>query len=159
MSHMDDAAIQEVASSFPYLQTIGLGTRYCWTEPLKITLNGLIALLAHCSHLREVSLAMDATILDPITFQKPGGGVVNTAITVLSVGCSSIDDPTGVAVVLSAVLPSLKKVTVEAAIHAGPDRDARKEKWEDVIERLGSLAMVRGQERQQAVLEFRSQQQ
>ncbi|KAH7926845.1 hypothetical protein BV22DRAFT_1045792 [Leucogyrophana mollusca] len=120
MSHIDDTDMHEIASSLPGIESLFLGTRYFWKETPRI--------------------------LDPVTQEKPGGGVMNTTITTLSVGCSKFHDPTEVAVVLSAVLPSLKKIVVET-LGQNNDREARQEGWEEVVEWVQFFAKIREQER------------
>ncbi|KAH7926839.1 hypothetical protein BV22DRAFT_1127844 [Leucogyrophana mollusca] len=148
MLHIDDIDLQEIASSLPSIERLNLGTRYFWEETPKLTLNGLIVLLTHCPQLRKLGLVIDATVLDPVTQEKPGGGVMNTTITTLSVGCSKIHDPTKVAVLLSAILPSLNRIVVETFPRQNSDREARQDKWKEVVEHVQLFAKTRGQEGQ-----------
>ncbi|KAG0695997.1 hypothetical protein DFH29DRAFT_764323, partial [Suillus ampliporus] len=91
--------------SWPRLECLRLGTRYCWSTPPKITLRGIVTLLSSCPKLRGLGLVFDATTVDPLTDEKLGGGVCNTNITSFDVGSSPIERPLQVAVALSAILP------------------------------------------------------
>ncbi|KAH7926842.1 hypothetical protein BV22DRAFT_1045789 [Leucogyrophana mollusca] len=152
MSHIDDIDIQEIASSLPNIEWLILGTRYFWEETPKLTLNGVNVLLARCPRLRTLGLVIDATVLDPVTQEKLGGGVPNITITTLYVGCSKIHDPTKVAVILSGILPSLRRIVVE--LYPNRHREARQAKWKEVAEHLQSFAKIRGQGRQKNGVEL-----
>ncbi|KAH7913663.1 hypothetical protein BJ138DRAFT_1124160 [Hygrophoropsis aurantiaca] len=146
-SGLDDDNIKEIASSFPNLQAVYLGTKIYVNSSPKTTLEGLINLLARCPQLQGVGLMLDVTIIDPIALQKLSRGVVNTAITKLDVGASRIDDPDRVSLILSAVLPRLKAVENEGGKYNGLHWATRKERWDKVAEQTSLFALVRAQER------------
>jgi len=73
----------------------------------EITLHGLISLLRLCPNLRFFDLAIDATKLDGLRGDKPGGGVCNRLIKHPKLVDSPISDPEMVARILLDILPEL----------------------------------------------------
>ncbi|OAX38856.1 hypothetical protein K503DRAFT_800109 [Rhizopogon vinicolor AM-OR11-026] len=103
MSLLDDDALGSIVKSWPRLERLDLGTGFLWKIQPRLTFQGLVVVLLSCPNLRELGLVFDATKLDPLTAEKPGGGVCNMNITTLCVGCSPIEQPRRVGVSLSAV--------------------------------------------------------
>ena len=74
------------------------------------TFHGLISLLRLCPHLRFFHVVIDATKLDGLRSDKPGGGVCNRRIKHVKLIDSPISDPEAVARILLDILPELKSV-------------------------------------------------
>ncbi|KAG2156341.1 hypothetical protein DEU56DRAFT_906502 [Suillus clintonianus] len=136
MSLIDDVALGSIIKSWTRLRRLDLGTAHFWQTRPRITFCGLVTLLSSCPELTSLGLVFDATNVGPPTDEKPEGGVCNTNIINFRVGCSPIEQPQQVAVALSAILPCLREINVE--IFWGPDRDIRKAKWSEVLERIGN---------------------
>ncbi|KAH9929299.1 hypothetical protein B0H21DRAFT_886000 [Amylocystis lapponica] len=106
-----------------------------------ITLEGLVHLVRHCPRLSILVLALDASVI-PDSDQRPGGGFVNDRITTIWVRDSPLKDPIAVAAFLSDLFPNLTMISTTASDDAG-----NIDKWKTVENALGTLAMVRQQER------------
>ncbi|OAX38857.1 hypothetical protein K503DRAFT_129776 [Rhizopogon vinicolor AM-OR11-026] len=146
MSWLDDDTLGSIVKSWPCLENLCLGTRYFWRTRPRITFQGLVTVLSSCPNLRVLGLVFDATKLGPPTPEKPGGGVCNTNVTSLHVGFSPIEQPMQVAVALSAILPCLTEISVEEKIQWSTDREARADKWGEVLTCIGVYTMIRKQE-------------
>ncbi|KAG1718010.1 uncharacterized protein EDB91DRAFT_1187388, partial [Suillus paluster] len=149
MSLLDDDGLGSIVKSWPCLERLELGNKVIWDEDAPmITFRGLVTLLSSCPNLRTLGLVFDATNVDPITAEKPGGGVCNTNITTFSVGGSPIKRPLLVAVALEAVLPCLRKFKIEGNEYdlweeRGSDRNLQQARWEEVSEYIGVLPLIR----------------
>lgn len=73
----------------------------------EITFHGLISLLELCPNLYYFDLAIDATKLDDLQGQNPGGGVCNRLIKGARLIDSPIENPARVARILLDILPEL----------------------------------------------------
>ncbi|KAG1738770.1 hypothetical protein EDB19DRAFT_1636188, partial [Suillus lakei] len=146
ISLLDDDALGSIVKSWPRLEYLDLGTDNFWKTPPKITFRGLVTVLSSCPHLSGLGLVFDAKKVAPPTAEKPGGGVCNTNITSLWVGCSPIEQPLQVAVALSAVLPCLDMIEVESPEHRRLDAVARQTKWEEVLKYINVHTLIRRQE-------------
>ncbi|KAG2111320.1 uncharacterized protein F5147DRAFT_573666 [Suillus discolor] len=141
MSLLDDDDLGSIVKSWPRLECLYLGTKCFWQTPPKITFRGLVTLLATCPDLRNLGLVFDTTKVASPTAERLGHGVCNTNITHFHVGCSPIEQPLEVAVLLSVVLPCLGEFLVESWLvkpggESGPDRQARNAKWGEVLEHI-----------------------
>ncbi|KAJ7762498.1 hypothetical protein B0H16DRAFT_1213726, partial [Mycena metata] len=97
--------------AWPQLQKLDLSPR---CQPAhyvpQVTLAGLIPLAQHCPDLVSLALVMNATVTDPHSKEKPGGGITNAALTDLEVVESPLSSPGAVASFLSAIFPNLRRV-------------------------------------------------
>ena len=74
------------------------------------TFHGLILLLRLCPRLRFFHVVIDATKLDGLRNDKPGGGVCNRRVRHVKLIDSPISDPEAVARILLDILPELESV-------------------------------------------------
>lgn len=74
------------------------------------TFHGLILLLKLCPHFRSFHMVIDATKLDGLRSDKPGGGVYNRWVKCVNLVGSPIGDPEVVARILLDILPELESV-------------------------------------------------
>ncbi|KAG2127726.1 uncharacterized protein EDB93DRAFT_198165 [Suillus bovinus] len=81
----------------------------------EITFHGLISLLELCPNLRFFNLAIDATKLDGLRDDKPGGGVCNRLVKHPRLVDSHISDPEAVARILLDILPELETIWGEGS--------------------------------------------
>ncbi|KAG1811143.1 uncharacterized protein BJ212DRAFT_1483811 [Suillus subaureus] len=81
----------------------------------EITFHGLISLLELCPNLRFFNLAIDATKLDGLRGDKPGGGVCNRLVKYPRLIDSHISDPEAVARILLDILPELETIWGEGS--------------------------------------------
>ncbi|KAH7906104.1 hypothetical protein BJ138DRAFT_671320 [Hygrophoropsis aurantiaca] len=111
-SGLDDSDLWLIAQSWPDLLAIGLGdgVKNEAHQVPNTTLNGLVVLLKRCIHLQDLGLVFSTSLAGNMTLERPGGGVCNSNITTLSVGCSPITNPAAVAAYLSAILPSVTRI-------------------------------------------------
>ncbi|KAH7915704.1 hypothetical protein BJ138DRAFT_1176321 [Hygrophoropsis aurantiaca] len=114
-SNIDDEALREMASSWPNLEEIMLGTNHGNTivPAPRSTHRGFLHLLERCRFLRTLEMAFDTTGVGPdqSTSHWPSKSL-NTKITLLVVGNSPIQDPVAVRAFLSTVIPSLVGIFV-----------------------------------------------
>jgi hypothetical protein len=86
------------------------------------TFHGLILLLRLCPRLRFFHVVIDATQLDGLRNDKPGGGVCNRRVRHVKLIDSPISDPEAVAHILLDILPELESVLgshIPPFIHEG----------------------------------------
>jgi hypothetical protein len=104
----------------------------------EITFHGLISLLELCPNLRFFNLAIDATKLDGLRGDKPGGGVCNRLVKYPRLVDSHISDPEAVARILLDILPELETIWGEGS--PGPFTamfsSALPRGWEQVHEKI-----------------------
>lgn len=147
---INDQDLLRAAKSWPKLKKLRLGDEGRWITPARpqITLDGFAGLLLHCPDLCSLGIGMDATSYSVVTPEVPGGGIINTKITTLSVGASLIESPLAVAAFLSSVLPNLKnilsKVDTGCVTMTG---ESHRVKWMRVSTYLRDVNMIRKQER------------
>ncbi|KAG2745785.1 hypothetical protein P692DRAFT_20783373 [Suillus brevipes Sb2] len=112
----------------------------------EITFHGLISLLELCPNLRFFNLAIDATKLDGLWGDKPGGGVCNRLVKYPRLIDSHISDPEAVARILLDILPELESIWGEGS--PGPFTDmfnsTLPQGWEQVHERIRDSKAARG---------------
>jgi hypothetical protein len=112
----------------------------------EITFHGLISLLELCPNLRFFNLAIDATKLDGLRGDKPGGGVCNRLVKYPRLIDSHISDPEAVARILLDILPELETIWGEGS--PGPFTDmfnpTLPQGWEQVHERIRDSKAARG---------------
>ncbi|KIK34777.1 hypothetical protein CY34DRAFT_812698, partial [Suillus luteus UH-Slu-Lm8-n1] len=112
----------------------------------EITFHGLISLLELCPNLRFFNLAIDATKLDGLRGDKPGGGVCNRLVKYPRLIGSHISDPEAVARILLDILPELETIWGEGS--PGPSTEMFNpilpQGWEQVHERIRDSKAARG---------------
>ncbi|KAG2127724.1 uncharacterized protein EDB93DRAFT_1186129 [Suillus bovinus] len=86
----------------------------------EITFHGLISLLRLCPNLYYFDLALDATKLDDLQGDEPGGGVCNRLVKYARLIDSPISDPEVVARILFAILPELDPLAGPNALLPAP---------------------------------------
>ncbi|OAX38397.1 hypothetical protein K503DRAFT_770511 [Rhizopogon vinicolor AM-OR11-026] len=109
----------------------------------EITFHGFITLLRLCPNLRFFNLAIDATKLDGLQGDKPGGGVCNRLIKHVNFIDSPIGDPEAVACILLDILPELKTVL---GSHTPPYTQLLPAGWIQVQQRILAARETTGAE-------------
>ncbi|KAJ7031026.1 hypothetical protein C8F04DRAFT_1364954 [Mycena alexandri] len=148
--HLDDAFLQLMALAWPQLQKLDLSPR-CQSAHYvpQVTLAGLIPLAQHCPGLVSLALVMNATVADPHSKEKPGGGITNGALTDLEVVESPLSSPGAVASFLSAIFPNLQRVTARDEMTRNmlmPDWEDNMFAWAAVSDLVQVIASARAQE-------------
>lgn len=82
---------------------------------VEITFHGLISLLELCPNLHFFNLAIDATRLDGLRGDKPGGGVCNRLVKYPRLVDSRVTEPEAVARILLDILPALETIWGEGS--------------------------------------------
>lgn len=91
---------------------------------------------------------MDATSYSVMTPEVPGGGVINTKITTLSVGASVIENPLAVAVFLSSILPNLENILSKVDTDSVANQtESQHAKWARAATYLRDVDTIKKQER------------
>ncbi|KAJ7609212.1 hypothetical protein DFH06DRAFT_1065707 [Mycena polygramma] len=136
---VNDKVVSEMARAWCRVEELRLARSHdlhAFAFGTGITLRGVRAIAAHCTHLRILELNFDATEIPP-----PVETVPQTRLTELNAHCSRISSPTAVSAFLSATFPQLKRVFSSCLM--GPPRSAVG-RWRKV-ERLlrGSTSLSR----------------
>ena len=108
---ISDKELCQMVSAWPKLEALSIGGLSIGNTI--ITFHGLIDLLRLRPSLTSLSLAIDATKLDEIDINHPGGGIVNKHLKVLVLGNSPIDCPKRVAFILNELFPYLEQVELD----------------------------------------------
>ncbi|KAH7915566.1 hypothetical protein BJ138DRAFT_1077244 [Hygrophoropsis aurantiaca] len=146
---LNDQGLKEIATAWPHLEVLDMASSWVWDRRPRITLPGLIPLLAHCPHLHTLSLGIDAT--RPITtFVRPGNGVCNTLICSLRLGGSPIRHPLDVAAFLSNIMPCVREIINDP--QGGVDKYYKR--WCAVAKAVPAFASVRKEERTRSDLKL-----
>lgn len=123
------------ANQFPYLPVFTIPPPVFPTFPppdlffpirsrtAEITFRGLISLLRICPNLYYFDLALDATKLDDLQGDKPGGGVCNRLVKYARLIDSPIGDPEVVARILFDILPELDPLAGPNALLPAPPQN------------------------------------
>ncbi|KAJ7868450.1 hypothetical protein B0H13DRAFT_2558664 [Mycena leptocephala] len=74
---VDDGLLGTMATSRPRLQAFELIHLYRVPTPARLTLSGLIPLVAHCTELEKRSLVIDARTVSEVYFERPAGRYVS----------------------------------------------------------------------------------
>ncbi|KAH7905776.1 hypothetical protein BJ138DRAFT_1118168 [Hygrophoropsis aurantiaca] len=146
---IDDAAIEELACAWPELTSLHMNEITGWA-PSKITYQGLLALLKHCTKLSSLSIDVDFHSLEemPVPSVCPCNGLSNKLIEEMSLGNSRIDKPANVAVFMSAVLPNLREVKKTSSSLQTPQmRERDRANWEMFNQLLPIFAATRAQDK------------
>ncbi|GBE84834.1 predicted protein [Sparassis crispa] len=159
---LDNAFIKDLALAWPKIHTLELGTDWRRElDTLGVTLKGLIPLAQHCPALEHLGLVFDtdvSEIVDTYSEQRPGGGVTNGKLLLLSTGTSRIgEDMVTLGGSLSDLFPQLRHVHSawgKKELHdaAGADEDDPDEEelqqWEQLRRLVREMGRVRRQERE-----------
>ncbi|OJA20410.1 hypothetical protein AZE42_07487 [Rhizopogon vesiculosus] len=106
-STIDDATLKKMAQSWPQIKEFRFGS--ITTNSPSLTFMGLVHLIQHCRHLRDISMCFRACSID--TSCEPFSKTIpNKKITSISLGHSPITDPIAVACQLHELLPHLTTV-------------------------------------------------
>lgn len=110
----------------------------------EITFHGLISLLQRCPNLYYFDLALDATKLDDLQGDNPGGGVCNRLVKYARLIDSPIGDPEVVARILFNILPELDPLAGPNALLAAlpqnmPPHNMVPQRWNLVRQRMLAL--------------------
>lgn len=150
---LDNAAIKEIATAWPLLETLDLSIRECgWEIPSKVTLPGLLPLLRNCPNLALLGVVVDATVLPTASTRLPGAGVRNTSLESLWLADSKITRPSLVASFLSAVAPNIEQIVSwnTPLLSGRKGKDKYLKRWKEVERLVSHFALVRRQEREWA---------
>ncbi|KAG2148002.1 hypothetical protein DEU56DRAFT_730543 [Suillus clintonianus] len=126
---LDDDDLKMMASAWPLLEELELiDLRPHLFFPIRsrtaeITFRGLISLLKLCPNLYYFDLALDATKLDGLQGDKPGGGVCNRLVKYARLIDSPIGDPKVVAHILLDILPELDPLAGPNALLPAPPQN------------------------------------
>ncbi|KAG1780442.1 hypothetical protein EV702DRAFT_964643 [Suillus placidus] len=133
-----DDDLRAMASAWPLLEELELFDCRNLNRTAEITFHGLISLLELCPKLRFFNLAIDATKLDGLRGDKPGGGVCNRLVKYPRLIDSQISDPEAVARILLDILPELETIWGEGS--PGPFtamfNPTLPQGWDQVYERI-----------------------
>ncbi|KAG1858970.1 hypothetical protein DFJ58DRAFT_875891 [Suillus subalutaceus] len=110
-----DNDLRAMASAWPLLEELELFDCRNLNQNPGITFHGLISLLELCPNLHFFNLAIDATKLDGLRGDKPGGGVCNRLVKYPRLVDSHISDPEAVARILLDILPELETIWGEGS--------------------------------------------
>lgn len=107
----------------------------------EITFHGLISLLKLCPNLYYFDLALDATKLDDLQGDNPGGGVCNRLVKYARLIDSPISDPEAVARILFDILPELDPLAGPNALLPAPPQNMPPhnmvpQRWNTVRQRM-----------------------
>ncbi|OAX39129.1 hypothetical protein K503DRAFT_814556 [Rhizopogon vinicolor AM-OR11-026] len=94
-----------------------------------ITFHGLISLLELCPRLQYFDLAIDASKLNGLHGDKPGGGVFNRLVRSARLIDSSVGDPEVVSHILLDILPELDSLAGENALLQEPPHNVVYQGW------------------------------
>ena len=134
---IDDETLRQISLAFPHLRSLELGRLMSsWTIPSRITLVGLIPLIANCPQLHRLCIVIDATIIPDACISIP---TPNTILKTLEVGCSRISDPVDVAAFLMDLFPNVTRIVHGWYHPSGNEREA----WNNVGLFMGRFMLRR----------------
>jgi hypothetical protein len=107
---VNDDALKKMALSWPQLEKFYFGVAGAMLASPSVTFTGLIHLIQHCRHLRDIAMYFRACSID-IKCGPFSKIVPNEKITCIEVGNSPIVHPKAVACQLHVLLPNLTEVT------------------------------------------------
>ncbi|GLB38865.1 hypothetical protein LshimejAT787_0600270 [Lyophyllum shimeji] len=159
--HLEQTNIEEIASSWPGLETLVLNNEPAYLDHASLTLRSLLPFARHCPKLRKLGLFLNATTADLAPSTDRASSYEHPpfrALRRLSMGVSNIHDAGAVALFLSEICPLQctidcgvtwdDSITVASEIVEAIQR--RCEKWEKVVEHLPMLTKLRMEERERA---------
>ncbi|OJA13694.1 hypothetical protein AZE42_09999 [Rhizopogon vesiculosus] len=112
----------------------------------EITFRGLISLLDVCPNLHYFDLAIDATKLDDLQGQNPGGGVCNRLVKTARLIDSPVGDPDVVARILLDILPELDDFIGSNGLPLYPPHNITPQGWLAVRQKMINLRQARAQQ-------------
>ncbi|OAX39127.1 hypothetical protein K503DRAFT_109340, partial [Rhizopogon vinicolor AM-OR11-026] len=112
----------------------------------EITFHGLISLLGVCPNLHYFDLAIDATKLDDLQGQNPGGGVCNRLVKTARLIDSPVGDPNVVARILLDILPELDDFIGSNGLPLIPHHNITPQGWLAVRQKMIDLRQARTQQ-------------
>ncbi|KAG0692689.1 hypothetical protein DFH29DRAFT_968027 [Suillus ampliporus] len=145
--HVNQAIHQAIHQALPLAPHIGNPVFPAFPPPdlffpirsrtAEITFHGLISLLKLCPNLYYFDLALDATKLDGLQGDKPGGGVCNRLVKYARLIDSPLGDPVDVARILLDILPELDPLAGPNALlpappHNMPAHNITPQRWNAV---------------------------
>ncbi|KAG6849147.1 hypothetical protein H0H93_010936 [Arthromyces matolae] len=159
--HLEPDDVEEIASSWPGVETLVLNTQTTYIEQTNLTLRSLLPFARHCPKLRILGLFLNATTADfpapdpDSAYQLP----IFRSLRQLSMGVSLIQEEGAVALFLSQLCPlhcgvewgvtwDMSTEDLEIFCSLQP----RFQKWEKVAELLPLLTRLRIEERDRAHL-------
>ncbi|KNZ81377.1 hypothetical protein J132_00962 [Termitomyces sp. J132] len=158
--HLELSDIEEIATSWPGVETLVLNPQPTYLEDSNLTLRALLPFARHCSKLQRLGLFMDATTIDFPAAESTSVYQLPTfrSLHCLTVGVSLIQEDGAVALFLSQICPLHceieKGVTWENPVsqELADKLELRLKKWEKVEELLPLLTKLRIEERERAHL-------
>ncbi|OAX35775.1 hypothetical protein K503DRAFT_802542 [Rhizopogon vinicolor AM-OR11-026] len=140
ISIIDDAALKIIAQSWPQLEHFLFGSATRRLDPPSLTFTGLVHLIQHCRHLRNIEMPFNACAID-ITCEPFSNAIPNEKITSIFVGISPITGPAAVACQLHMLLPNLTTVKAGCILPSLPRPFKHiKDEWKKVDEFLAVLS-------------------
>lgn len=143
----DNSLLADMAGAWPQLVQLELITYY-ERENVRISLGGLISLIAGCPKLRSLGVVLDARITGFWNGKRPGLGYTNSAMRSLTFGYSPIGNPTRVASFLSDVFPNVSFIDVLwDGEDENPARRSNFYRWKEAERLIQVFREVRNEER------------
>ncbi|KAG6879095.1 hypothetical protein C0992_005240 [Termitomyces sp. T32_za158] len=158
--HLELSDMEEIATSWPGVETLLLNNQPAYLDNSNLTLRALLPFALHCPKLQMLGLFMNATTTDfpaadcASAYQLP----TFRSLRCLSVGVSLIQEEGAVALFLSQICPLHcgieMGVTWESSVsqEVVDKLEPRLKKWEKVEELLPLLTKLRFEERERARL-------
>ncbi|KAG1764541.1 hypothetical protein EDD22DRAFT_1018766 [Suillus occidentalis] len=143
-AHLDDTFLSKLALSCPCLQQLYLGDQEAWLIAPLLTFDGVRSLLKHCRQLSSLGVFFDATLAGDMKNATPVDAV-SPKIEEFLVGASPIDDPVGVAAVLSFLIPKATRINHCISEESPEQLHGRLKKWGSVEEMFGIFISARKQ--------------
>lgn len=151
---LDDATLADLARAWPNITALELdASEFAHIAP-GVTLGGLLPLAQHCPQLRDLHIALNASVVpdwesQKATDKKKKKRVRQWRLTGLHVSRSPIVAPLAVAAFLSSVFPKLLQVHTEKDRQQNPSQDtiALHKEWNVVQAALPVLRTVRAEEK------------
>ncbi|KAI0728668.1 hypothetical protein C8Q72DRAFT_833729 [Fomitopsis betulina] len=159
---VDDEGLAAMAHAWPNLNHLTLGAQIRWgsDHPSRATIFGLLALVEGCPRIEHIGYHVHTSVLrsqDRTLFSRPGNGIMTDRPITLEVTDSRIHDSVEMASFSSDICPKLYidhlwEVDDEAeedeleGADIDDEEDMRK-KWDEVVEYIPHLALVRRRER------------
>jgi hypothetical protein len=118
--NLHDGDIFDLASSWPRLEFLSLQSN---DDPSRVTLCALYAFARHCSNLRDLVIALDATDTAGLESDGSEGRACQTTLMQIHVGYSSIVTAAPVAAFLLTTFPNLTEISFAYDQEAEPESE------------------------------------
>ncbi|KII93169.1 hypothetical protein PLICRDRAFT_382355 [Plicaturopsis crispa FD-325 SS-3] len=145
---LEDADLETMARAWPALESLQISKPYRWKKRSGITMRGLANFLGLSPNLHHLDIYIDATT-SLSEYPMDSLALANHKITEITVGESDIKDSVAIAVILSGVLPNLRRISATSGDRAGVTQLAR---WREVERMLDPFAVVRKDERKRCIV-------